>query len=286
MNSAIVEQIASLVGSPIKELTPVSGGDISSAYRIRTQTDQMFCKINTGSEAFKMFDAERVGLQAIRESRVIQAPEVYFCEALDNGAALVMEYVESKRGSESEMAQFGEKLARLHQQHGDFFGWDRNNFIGSLPQTNSKNLNWAIFYTEERLMPQLKLEVERSLLDRDEVPETTKMTGVLTELFDGVRPSLLHGDLWSGNYLINAEGVPYLIDPAAYYGHSEVDIAMSKLFGGFSPGFYSSYEKIHSGDKATEDRILIYQLYYLLVHLNLFGRSYYAGVIHILKQYF
>ena len=184
------------------------------------------------------------------------------------------------------MAFFGEKLAKFHQKRGDVFGWDRHNFIGSLPQSNSKKTSWNVFYTEERLMPQLQLAIDKGMLSKQEAPDRDKMVSVLGELFKGVEPSLLHGDLWSGNYLINTDGVPYLIDPAVYWGHSEVDIAMSRLFGGFGASFYSSYDGLRPPDKASEDRMHIYQLYYLLVHLNLFGRSYYSSVTHILKQYF
>ena len=174
----------------------------------------------------------------------------------------------------------------MHQHSSEFFGWDTNNYIGSLPQRNTKDQSWVMFYIEQRLSPQFDMARTQGLLSEGEIPSVDKMKKVLGEILSDVKPSLLHGDLWGGNYLISAKGIPYLIDPAVYYGHSEVDIAMSQLFGGFSSAFYDSYERVMPLDKLSEDRIKIYQLYYLLVHLNLFGRSYFSSVNAILKSYF
>ena len=233
-----------------------------------------------------MFKAESNGLNAIRNTGVIKAPEVYYCEPWREGAFLIMEFLEAKMPTETELAQLGKQLATLHQQSNNSFGWECDNFIGSLPQSNTKNSEWSSFYVKERLVPQLELAVSQGMLSDKEMPSDEKMMEVLGELFAGSKPSLLHGDLWNGNYLICSDGTPCLIDPAVYFGHSEVDIAMSRLFGGFGPAFYRAYESIIPQDHFSDDRIRVYQLYYLLVHLNLFGRSYYSGVTSILKHYF
>ena len=274
------------MGSEVHGISPVSGGDIASAFLLKTTEEQFFVKMLLKPEALNMFQVEKAGLDAIRNSNTVRTPEVYFCEAIENGAFLLMEYVESKKPTDNELALLGKQLAELHQSEASLFGWDRDNYIGSLPQSNTQHPNWAQFYVRERLIPQLDLARKRGLLSSSEIPAERVMEEVLVDLSAVVRPSLLHGDLWSGNYLISSAGIPYLIDPAVYFGHNEVDIAMSRLFGGFGNSFYKAYENVYPGDTYSNDRINIYQLYYLLVHLNLFGHSYYSGVISIMKRYF
>lgn len=286
MDGSLLEAIGQWLGNPVLNHTAVSGGDISQAFRFTTKSEVLFCKVQMKSVAFEMFNAESIGLNAIRKTGVIQAPEVYSCERWGEGAVLIMEYLESKRPGESELEKFGKQLAQLHQQSEEFFGWSSDNFIGSLHQANNNHTDWTSFYVAERLRPQLNLAVEQNMLSEGEVPSDERMSEVLGVLFSDLKPSLLHGDLWGGNYLISSDGTPYLIDPAVYYGHNEVDIAMSRLFGGFGSSFYKGYESIIPMDQLSDDRIRIYQLYYLLVHLNLFGRSYYSGVMNILKHYF
>ncbi len=276
MNSALSEFIEELVGHTIQKTVPVSGGDISRAYKLSGGGDEYFCKVHGKSGALSMFQAEMEGLNAIRETGVIKAPRVFHCKPWEAGAVLIMEFVRSKRPTDTEMAIFGSQLAQMHLLDANYFGWHSNNFIGSLPQPNTQKDRWSDFYLTERLLPQLKIAQDHQLLTSSEIPSEASMILVLEELCPDISPSLLHGDLWGGNYLIAEDGTPCLIDPAVYYGHCEVDIAMSQLFGGFGNSFYRAYQKDLPGDTLSPDRIRIYQLYYLLVHLNLFGRSYYA----------
>ncbi len=197
-----------------------------------------------------------------------------------------MEHIEAKSPNSKDLELFGNQLAQLHKVTSDEFGFEENNFIGSLHQSNKTHTKWNDFYLEEHLIPQLELSKSKGLLNVDEIPETQKLKDICFPYFKNAKSSLLHGDLWSGNYLISTSGKPYLIDPAIYFGHNEVDIAMSKLFGGFGQSFYDSYHSFISKDKFTEDRIQLYQLYYLLVHLNMFGTSYYSSVKQILSKYF
>ena len=180
----------------------------------------------------------------------------------------------------------GEALASMHQQSQADFGWKQDNFIGSLVQVNHPNTDWAHFYWHQRLKPQMTMALEAGLLPANEIPEPEIGIQKLASHFTGIVPSLLHGDLWGGNYLIRSDGTPYLIDPAVYYGHYEVDLAMSRLFGGFGESFYKAHAKIFAEESGWQDRVKIYQLYYLLVHLNLFGSSYYSPVSKILRRYF
>ncbi len=286
MDRKLLNYIESLIGGVIDACDAVSGGDIANTYRLHTGVDVLFCKYHAGKQAFDMFQSEKDGLEALGRSNIVKTPEVYFCEPWQEAAFLIMEFIPSGRSKDSSMAVLGRQLAQLHAQECSSFGWNRNNFIGSLAQLNNRSDSWADFYMSERLQPQLEIAFNQGLLSRKDIPSTEKMLTVIEDLCGEVRPSLLHGDLWGGNYLISQDGVPYLIDPAVYEGHGEVDIAMSKLFGGFGSHFYSAYEEIIPFSDYTYDRIKIYQLYYLLVHLNLFGVSYYSSVKAILKSYF
>ncbi|WP_422082778.1 fructosamine kinase family protein [Ulvibacterium sp.] len=271
----------------IEKVHSLSGGDISQAYLLETENEHFFCKVNHDSNAHKMFLAERVGLEAISKTKAVAAPSVLLCEPLEKGAFLIMEYIKPTRAFQKDMAQLGHQLAALHRfSQSDFYGWESDNFIGSLPQENSPHSQWFEFYVHERLLPQIKMAMDNKRLAVSDVPSETKLSATCQNLFPKTEPALLHGDLWGGNYLISQEGKPYLIDPAVYYGHHEVDIAMTRLFGGFDSSFYDAYGEHFAKEPFESERTDIYQLYYLLVHLNLFGKSYYGSVRSILKRYF
>ncbi|WP_262709580.1 fructosamine kinase family protein [Pontimicrobium aquaticum] len=264
----------------------ISGGDISSAYNIKTQNQDYFLKVNGSSNASKMFSSERAGLNTIAKTNTIATPKIYLQDSYKNISYILMEYIESVPPAKHSFKKLGIQLAKLHQTKADKFGFNQHNFIGSLQQSNSFHDSWLSFYIEERLIPQIDLAITKRLLNQNEVPSNNKMQVVLDNLLKNKTPSLLHGDLWSGNFLIASNGTPYLIDPACYYGHNEVDIAISNLFGGFDSSFYNAYHDIIPKNEHTNARIELYQLYYLLVHLNLFGGSYYSSVKHILLKYF
>lgn len=286
LSKEYIEYLSNLLNSKIEYLQSVSGGDISSAYLIKTSSHKYFLKINSNANASDMFLSEEKALTTIAKTNTIATPKILACSTFSNDSFLLMEHMDAKSPNSKELELFGNQLAQLHHITSEEFGFEENNFIGSLHQSNKKHNNWNDFYVEERLITQLILAKSNGLLKDSEIPKKEKLKDVCFPFFKNVKPSLLHGDLWSGNYLISDSGIPYLIDPALYYGHSEIDIAMSKLFGGFGPSFYDSYHGIFPKDEYTEDRIQLYQLYYLLVHLNLFGASYYSSVKQILCNYF
>lgn len=283
---ALANYISDILAEKILSFKPVSGGDISSAYRIDTETAKYFLKVNGASFALKMFHAEREGLQAIEATKTIAAPHVYRVDSIDGKAFILMDLVESKRPGSSDYRELGKQLAQLHQCSGADFGFSSNNFIGSLHQQNHPHSDWPEFYWFERILPQLQLAFKAGMIQRDLMPEETKAITLFQDISGNIKPSLLHGDLWGGNYLIATDGTPYLIDPAVYYGHSMVDIAMTRLFGGFGNDFYDAYHESIPQSGQHETQIDLYQLYYLLVHLNLFGSGYYSSVSSILKKYF
>jgi fructosamine-3-kinase len=299
--------IADKIAEEIISIKPVSGGDISSAYRLETANARYFLKVNNGSSALQMFHAEQKGLQAIEATGTIAVPHVHIANSVDGQAFLLMDHVDSKRPNASDYQRLGRELAELHQffldpspttrktdrqlavqdqSSGAGFGFSSDNFIGSLPQSNRSHVDWPEFYWFERIFPQLQMARQDELISEKIIPKEENAIALFRDVFAHVKPSLLHGDLWGGNYLIATDGTPYLIDPAVYHGHSMVDIAMSRLFGGFGTDFYTAYHDIIPEPENYDIQIDLYQLYYLLVHLNLFGSGYYSSVASLLKKYF
>lgn len=282
----ILNSIAETLHLPYQSHQSLSGGDISEVYLLQTKEQAIFVKLNHTPIAEKMFEREREGLEAIAETKTIKVPATFLTGKIGDTAFLAMEFIPSKRPNERNFQQLGTQLAALHQCGHTVFGFEKDNFIGRLPQSNQIHKNWSNFYVAERLFPQFKLAVDQKLLSLHELPKEHQLLSFFDTHFPDVQPSLLHGDLWGGNYLISETGEPYLIDPATYYGDQIVDIAMSKLFGGFGTSFYHAYQAVFPKRKDFEMRIDWYQLYYLLVHLNLFGRGYFGSVNTILRRYF
>ncbi|MDD2475720.1 MAG: fructosamine kinase family protein [Dysgonamonadaceae bacterium] len=284
----LISHITFLTNNKFHNIQSLSGGSISSAYLLKSDSANYFLKVNSNNDALDMFVAEQTGLKAIEETQTIAVPKVHIVDSYQEKAFLLMDYVEeSKHASSDDYKALGTQLAQLHLNHHDTFGFSSNNFIGSLPQSNSQHSNWEEFYWHERIAPQLKLAKQKKLLRTSEIPSAQTAISVFENLLGKVaKPSLVHGDLWGGNYLIATDGTPCLIDPAVYYGHPMVDIAMSKLFGGFGNEFYNSYHEVIPKSHNYDAQIDLYQLYFLLVHLNLFGRSYYGGIATILNRYF
>ncbi len=286
MTNKLKSHLSYILNETITKVSSVHGGDISKAYKVDTANNSYFLKFNSDSNALKIFNTESSGLQRISVTNTIKAPQVLACDTFESSAFLLMEFIEGKSPSSEDFKNLAHQLAELHQCTSADFGLHQDNFIGSLPQSNSLHKTWVDFYTSERLLPQLDLAKQKQLLSDNECPSEKQLKNSLEPLFSNINPSLIHGDLWSGNYLISQDGTPYLIDPAIYYGHHEVDIAMTKLFGGFGDAFYQAYFSKVTPDENTSVRVGIYQLYYLLVHLNLFGSSYHNSVVNILKKYF
>ena len=260
----------------------VGGGCINPAYHLRHAGGELFLKCNPNAPP-GMFAAEAEGLKAMREADSgLLVPEVIEVgEPGDNGAGwLLLEWLSAAPGTAMDSAALGSGLAALHRSPGGRWGWHRDGFIGSLPQRNTPAGSWADFWREARLEPQLQRAEEQGY-DLGPTAHWRRLFQALPGLLgvaeaDG--PSLLHGDLWGGNVLAASCGAgirPALVDPAAYHGHREVDLAMSELFGGFDRGFYAAYERAWPLEPGYRPRRrAVYQLFYLLVHVNLFGAAY------------
>jgi len=249
----------------IRAASLVTGGCIHRCYRVSIQEKDLFLKCNSADYA-DAFAAEADGLAGLREAGY-RAPEPQSHGTAAGRAYLLMEFLDLK--GRVDFPALGRMLAQAHRKPGPRFGWQRDNYIGATPQANGWSDNWAQFWRDRRMQPQLELARKRGF----------SLPDISTELLKGHRPqpSLLHGDLWSGNVSFMPGG-PVVFDPAIYYGDREADLAMTELFGGFPPEFYSSYQEAYPLDAGYEKRKHLYNLYHLLNHLNLFGRSYLGQV--------
>lgn len=248
---------------------PVSGGDISAAWRI----GDVFVK--TGPESScDMFTAEAEGLADLATAGAIRVPGVLACNVVTDTAFIAMEWLDLGRPTRDTEARLGEQLAALHQVTRDRFGWHRDNTIGLTPQHNDWSDDWVAFYREHRLGFQLRLAAEKGFTGSLQV-QGARLLKRLPVFFEShaPRPALLHGDLWGGNWA-SCDGVPVIFDPAVYYGDPESDLAMTRLFGGFGPAFYEAYARHTPPAPGSGDRSNLYQLYHVLNHLNLFGSAY------------
>lgn len=260
--------------------TSVSGGSINYTYCVKTTCGKYFIKLNDKARFPGMFEAEAQGLGLIARTQTVKAPDVILQDSIGDESFLLLEWIEAQRPEAVTSAELGEQLAAMHRQIAELFGLDTDNYMGSLPQSNKRHKTWAAFFAEERLQPMVKAAVTKGLLVSKDLAGFEQLYKNLPGLFSEEPPSLIHGDLWGGNYIIGTDGQPYLIDPAVSYGHREFDIAMTRLFGGFSNEFYTAYNDAFPLAKGWQQRIDLWNLYPMLVHLNLFGGGY-LGQIHV-----
>lgn len=281
----ILQQCCLILDADIRSVRQVAGGDINQARLLDTSRGRFFLKMNQGTQAATMFEAEAKGLDLLRKTKTLRIPQTVAAGDTPEGAFLLMEYVETGRRAEGFWEVFGPGLALLHRHTSAQFGLDHPNFIGSLPQSNLPHPTWPAFYAAERLQPQLDLALQSKQLGMADALRFEKLYNKLPDLCPGEPPALTHGDLWSGNFLIGPDNEPVLIDPSVSYAHREMDLAMSRLFGGFDRAFYCSYEEAWPLAPGFEQRLPVYQLYYLMVHVNLFGGGYAGSVRSVLERY-
>lgn len=250
----------------------LGGGCINTAWRLSDEYSSFFVKLNTAA-SLDMFAAEFEGLQALNAAAAIRIPIPLCCGISEDHAYLVTEYLPLEGGID--YAKLGEQLAAMHGHYSDSFGWHRDNTIGTTPQANPTMPDWLQFWRRYRLGYQLRLAADNGYGGELQILGERLMAD-FHHLFVGYRPpaSLLHGDLWSGNAGALPDGEPVIFDPAVYYGDRETDLAMTELFGGFNPAFYSAYNSHSPLDPGYKVRKHFYNLYHILNHLNLFGGGY------------
>ena len=271
---AISENIATTTGVDAlsEQLGYVSGGDINQAMRVRHGDTSYFVKLNS-AHMLDMFEAEAAGLRELQRADALKIPQPVCWGANDESAWLVMENL--SLGGRGNPVALGEGLAAMHRITRPQFGWFRNNTIGSTPQSNTASDDWIGFWREQRLQFQLTL-AERHGAGSALLSLGEQLLEVFPALFDSYQPepSLLHGDLWSGNYAYTDNGKPAIFDPAVYFGDREADLAMTELFGSFGGDFYAAYENAWPVAPGYKTRKTLYNLYHILNHFNLFGGGY------------
>jgi protein-ribulosamine 3-kinase len=281
----IQQQVSELLKVEVETFSFCNGGGcINQGGKLTTSAGDFFLKWNDATKFPGMFEAEAKGLQLMGEAKVIHIPKVILEALARPWQFILLEYVEEKTKSPSYWEDLGQQLANLHRNTFSTYGLDHNNYIGSLQQENKISNNWIDFFIEQRLNIQLKLALDNQKTDKGMLHRFERLFKKLPQLLPVEKPSLLHGDLWSGNLITNAMGNPCLIDPAVYYGHREAEIAFTRLFGGFSGTFYESYNHTFPLQPGFAERIDIYNLYPLMVHVNLFGGGYLAEVVSILNH--
>lgn len=277
----IIPDIEANLNLKIFNSTPLSGGDINDVFLIETNSDKLVVKVNSASAFPDMFEAEKEGLDALRKTNAIKIPEVFSVGSNNGITYLLLEYIPQRPESENFWEDFAEKMALLHQNTNKKFGFNNSNYIGSLPQSNEWCASAYEFYITQRLNPQFKMASVKGYSFKNLSTFYKKLEEIIPE----ESASLIHGDLWNGNYIVDNHGQACLIDPSVSYSHREMDIAMMHLFGGYSQILFNIYNEIFPLKEEWKSRLDIWQLYYLLVHLNLFGSSYYGSVEKILKKY-
>ena len=262
---------------------PVHGGDISAAWRAKAEDQPVFLKTGPAS-SYEMFLAEAEGLKELALADALRVPQVLGCVRSASESLLALEWIDFDLPNRDTESLLGTQLAKQHRYCSDRFGWHRDNTIGSTPQRNLYSDDWVEFLKQDRLGFQFMLAAENGFTGELQ-QEGDRLLANLAQFFDGYWPeaSLLHGDLWGGNWA-SCAGQPVIFDPAVYYGDRESDIAMTKLFGGFSTEFYRAYENAWPLAAGSKKRILLYQLYHVLNHLNLFGQSYHGRALGIIRS--
>jgi fructosamine-3-kinase len=290
-NSAILSEVERILSTHFQDQTEVKsletkgGGSINSAATARTDKGNFFVKWNSLNSHTGMFEAEMKGLQLLSSAGVIKVPSPLGTGHTPEHTLIVMELLESGDTEFDFWEVFGSSMAHLHRNTHTNFGLDHHNFVGSLPQTNTFCKTWTEFFITNRIEPQLKRAIDQGKADAALHNKFDHLFGRLDEIFPHEAPALLHGDLWGGNFMCTISGQPAIYDPAVYYGHREMDLAMSKLFGGFDYEFYEAYHTEFPLEKDWEKRSDICNLYPLLVHVNLFMGSYIQSVKNILSRY-
>lgn len=283
----IEDSLSSTLGTSVqvKKLTALGGGSINHTYRLDTVSEKFFCKVNSADDFPAMFRKEQHGLELLAGAKCIRVPRVignYFDRSRQ---VLVLEWIEQGIRTESFWKTFGEQLAALHSNHATSAGLDDDNYMGSLVQLNNWLDKWVDFFINYRLKPQVRLAQQNDLLTDRHISLFENLYTKLPSVFPPQPFSLLHGDLWSGNFICDDQSKPVLIDPAVYYGYSCIDLAMTTMFGGFDKMFYSAYHSVNPFPSNHREQWAVCNLYPLLIHLNLFGKGYLPEIISTLQYY-
>lgn len=262
----------------------LGGGSIADSQKIRTSSGKEYFVKSYSQSKSNILKNEVNGLIEIQKSKSIKTPQIIYYD----DDILILEFIKPGRKNKKFSELFGIQLTEMHRLKSDKFGFYENNYIGSNHQINLPLYsNWTDFYWENRLLYQFKLAEKHGYVNSDFRKLFNQFESVYRNIIEGTEeePSLIHGDLWGGNYLVDESGNPVLIDPAVYYGHREAELGMTILFGGFDSDFYSAYNEAYPLFDGWKERLDIYKLYHVMNHLNLFGSGYLNQTLSIIKSY-
>ncbi|PTB95814.1 ketosamine-3-kinase [Marivirga lumbricoides] len=268
----------------IADVSVTGGGSINNCFSYLAKGEKFFLKYNDSRQFPDIIHFDKEGLSAIAATNTIATPSVVACENVGNYEVLVLPFIEQERPGKLFWEQFGQNLAALHFKEAPFYGWQHDNYIGSLHQSNRQQKQYLPFLVQERLQKQIALANRNNSLSEKDNAAFEQLFKQLPDIIPEAQASLVHGDLWSGNFVVGKGQIPYLIDPSIHYSFRETDLAFTYLFGGFHQKFYEAYEESFPLSPGFQERIGIYNLYPLLVHLNLFGNSYLHSIRDVLKK--
>jgi len=281
----ILQNIFKDCGLNVQRYERLRGGDINSSYCLFTTKGKYFLKVNDKNKYPLMFTREASGLHKLREFCTLKIPQVIKHANCNDQQYLILEWLEKGTPKKDMWENFGTGLAMMHKQPQEYFGLNEDNYIGSLNQNNDQHDEWYSFYTECRIKPLVKKLFDAGDLSATDIRDADLFCNNVRAILPIENPSFLHGDLWAGNYMITSYGYAAIFDPAVYCGHREMDIGMTKLFGGFDQHFYDAYNEAYPLENGWEKRLPITQLYPLLVHAVLFGGHYISEVKHIFSAF-
>jgi fructosamine-3-kinase len=268
----------------LKSASLIAAGNHNQGIKLESSEGYFFLKLNFDHER-DILSKEASGLSLLKKSTFLKVPETFGSGRIGDYNYLLSEFIQTGRYQLDYWQNLGIGLAHLHLTESDQFGFEEDNFIASIPQRNNRQPNWINFFIEERLEPLIGKAYFDRLIPLDFLKSFQEIYPKIESIFPTEKPALLHGDLWSGNVISTKSGEPCLIDPAVYFGHREMDLAFSQLFGGFDGLFYEAYESVFPLEPGFESRMGVYNLYPLLVHLNLFGSAYLPGIERIVNRF-
>lgn len=289
MNERILERVARQLSEhfgrkvEIQGFDVLGGGSINRAGTLRSSEGNFFIKYLREADAASMYACEVKGLELLSRHSPISVPKPILNGTAEDIDFLILEYIAPGEKGPGFYEDFATILADQHRNVSDKYGLDYDNFIGRLPQSNRQHDDWNSFYIEERITPMLRMAVDNGYLGKELIRKFDSLFLHVDSIFPKEAPSLLHGDLWGGNHMAGPNGEPWIFDPAVYYGHREMELAFTSVFFAFPSEFYDAYESAWPLQPGFRKRISFYQLWPLMVHLNLFGSSYLSPVKRILS---
>jgi fructosamine-3-kinase len=282
-SQAIFESLGKTI--EIRKVSNQGGGCINNGVLLETNLGSFFLKFNDKIPD-DMFKKESLGLTLLNDTGIIRTPKPLGSGKIDDKNYLILEYIAGCQQKKDFWEDFGTRIARLHKEcTSGYFGLEYDNYIGKLPQVNTPKPNWIDFFIWNRLETQIELALKNNLVNTSYAEKFRMLYKKLPALLPDYPPSLLHGDLWGGNFMTGNDGTAVLIDPAVYYGNREIELAFTRMFGGFDEEFYSAYQAVWPLEKGFDERVDIYNLYPALVHLNLFGTAYLGQITHVINRY-